>query len=62
MSKQTRTIILTVIATLLVVFILQNLRDVTVRIIVWTPSVPLVVLIALVFLAGGIAGWFWRKH
>ena len=62
MSKQTRTIVLTVIATLFVVFALQNLRDVPVRVIVWTPSVPLVVLIALVFLAGGVAGWFWRKR
>jgi uncharacterized integral membrane protein len=62
MSKQTRTIVLSVIVTLLVVFILQNMREVSVRIIVWTPSIPLVMLIALVFLAGGIAGWFWHKR
>ena len=62
MSKQARTIVLTVIATLFAVFALQNLRDVSVRVIVWTPSVPLVVLLVLVFLAGGVAGWFWRRR
>lgn len=62
MSKQTRTIVLTVIATLFAVFALQNLRDVSVRVIVWTPSIPLVVLLLLVFLAGGVAGWFWRRR
>jgi len=61
MSKQTRTVVLTVIATLLAVFTLQNLREVSVKVIVWNPSIPLVVLIGLVFIAGGIAGWFWRK-
>lgn len=62
MPKQTRTIVLTVIATLFVVFVLQNLRSVSVRVIVWTPSVPLVGLLSLVFLAGGIAGWYWRRR
>lgn len=62
MRKQTRTIVLTVIATLLVIFALQNVRDVPVRVIVWTPAVPLVLLIALVFFVGGVAGWFWRRH
>lgn len=62
MSKQTRTVVLTVIVTLLAVFILQNLREVSVKIVVWNPSIPLVVLIGFVFLAGGVAGWFWRKH
>jgi uncharacterized integral membrane protein len=62
MTKQSRTIVLTVIVTLFVVFVLQNLRSVSVRVIVWTPSVPLVVLLSLVFLAGGVAGWYWRKR
>jgi uncharacterized integral membrane protein len=62
MSPKHRTIILTVIVTLFVVFALQNMREVTVRVIVWNLSVPLVVLIALVFLGGGVAGWFWRRR
>ncbi len=62
MSRQTRTIALTIIVTLFVVFALQNLRDVYVHVIVWTPSIPLVALLALVFLAGGIASWFWRRR
>jgi uncharacterized integral membrane protein len=62
MSKQPRTIILTVVITLFVVFALQNLRSVTVRVIVWQPSMSLVVLLGLVFLAGGVAGWFWRRR
>lgn len=62
MSRQTRTIVLTIIATLFVVFALQNLRDVTVQVVVWRPSIPLVVLIALVFFAGAVAGWFWRRR
>lgn len=62
MSKQTRTIVLTVIATLVVVFALQNTRSVSVRVIVWNPAIPLVVLIGLVFSAGAVAGWFWRRR
>lgn len=62
MTRQTRTIVLTVIATLFVVFALQNLDHVRVRVIVWYPSVPLVVLLTLVFGAGAVAGWFWRRR
>lgn len=62
MTRQSRTIVLTVIATLFVVFALQNLRTVSVRVIVWNSSVPLVVLLSLVFLAGGVAGWYWRRR
>jgi uncharacterized integral membrane protein len=62
MSRQTRTIVLTIIATLFAVFALQNLNSIRVRVIVWNPSVPLVVLIALVFFGGAVAGWYWRRR
>jgi uncharacterized integral membrane protein len=62
MSQKTRTIVLTVIATLLVVFVLQNMKSVTLKVIVWNLSTPLVVLIGLVFFGGAVAGWFWRRR
>ena len=49
MSRQTRTITLTILATLFVVFALQNVHHVRVNVIFWQPAIPLVLLIALAF-------------
>jgi uncharacterized integral membrane protein len=62
MSPKNRTIVLTVIVTLLVVFAVQNLHNVRVKVIVWNPSIPLVVLMALVFVGGVVADRLWRRR
>jgi uncharacterized integral membrane protein len=62
MSPKSRTIVLTVLATLFVVFALQNLGNVRVKVIVWTPSIPLVVLMAFVFAGGVVADRLWRRR
>lgn len=61
MSKQTRTIVLTVIATLLAVGILQNIRTVTIRFVLWEASVPLSLFLLFVAGLGFTAGLFWRR-
>ena len=61
MSKQSRTIFITVVATLLAVLILQNLRSVDLRFIVWDFSAPLVLVLLLVFGGGLATGYFWRR-
>ena len=61
-SKQTRTIILTVTATLLVVGVLQNMRTVTIRFVLWDTGVPLSLFLLFVAGLGFIAGLFWRRR
>lgn len=62
MNKQVRTIVLTIVATLLVVLMLQNFRPVMLRVIVWETSAPLALLLPVVFVCGGLLGWFWRRR
>lgn len=62
MSKQTRTIILTIIATLVVVGVLQNMRTVSIRFILWEVGVPLSLFLLFVVGLGFVAGLFWRRR
>jgi len=61
-SKQTRTIILTIIATLVVVGVLQNMRTVSIRFILWEVGVPLSLFLLFVVGLGFVAGLFWRRR
>lgn len=61
-SKQTRTIVLTIIATLVAVAVLQNMRSVTVRFVLWDAAVPLSLFLLFVCGLGFLAGLFWRRR
>jgi uncharacterized integral membrane protein len=61
-SKQTRIVILTIVATLVVVGVLQNMRTVTIRFILWEMAVPLSLFLLFVVGLGFIAGMFWRRR
>jgi len=60
MTPKFRTILITVLATLLTVLILQNLRGTSVRFIVWDVGMPLSLLVILAFGLGWAMHWFWR--
>ena len=62
MSKETRIVILSVIATLVVVGVLQNMRTITIRFILWEMGVPLSLFLLFVVGLGFIAGMFWRRR
>jgi uncharacterized integral membrane protein len=61
-SKETRIVILTIVATLVVVGVLQNMRTVTIRFILWEMGVPLSLFLLFVVGLGFIAGLFWRRR
>jgi uncharacterized integral membrane protein len=61
-SKQAQTILVTVLATLIAILVLQNIRGVTLRFIIWQGNFSLAVLLPAVFFAGALAGWFWRRR
>jgi len=61
-SKETRIVILSVIATLVVVGVLQNMRTITIRFILWEMGVPLSLFLLFVVGLGFIAGMFWRRR
>lgn len=61
-SKQTRLIILTVVATLLGVAILQNIGEVPIRFIRWEARVPHSLFLLFVVGLGFIGGLFWRRR
>jgi uncharacterized integral membrane protein len=61
-SKQTRTIVVTVAVTLLAIAVVQNFRGVVVQFVVWRFAMPLTVVVLLSGLAGACAGWFWRRR
>ena len=60
LSPRAKTILLSVAATLLFVLILQNLRPVALRFVVWDASVPLALLVVLSAGAGWLSHWIWR--
>ena len=62
MSKQIRTILLTIAATILVVVLLQNARSIPLHFLIWEGTVPLVILFPLVFLLGVGFGYFLRRR
>jgi uncharacterized integral membrane protein len=62
MNRQVRTILITTLATLVVVLMLQNMRSVTLRFVVWEIRFPLVLLLPLIFGAGVFAGRIWRRR
>lgn len=62
MSGKPRTIIISVIATLLAVLLLQNVRAVTLRFVVWEVSLPLALVVAVGFGLGYGVAWFWRRR
>lgn len=62
MNRQARTILITTLATLVVVLMLQNMRSVTLRFVVWEVRFPLVLLLPLIFGAGIFAGRIWRRR
>ncbi|MBE2216044.1 MAG: LapA family protein [Opitutaceae bacterium] len=62
MSKETRLVILSIIGTLVVVGVLQNMRTVTIRFILWEMGVPLSLFLLFVVGLGFIAGLFWRRR
>ena len=57
MSKRMKRNILLVIVALVIVFILQNAAPVTTTFFVMTFEMPRAILILVVFLCGGIAGY-----
>jgi uncharacterized integral membrane protein len=61
-SKQATTILVTVLGTLITILVLQNIRQVTVRFVIWQGDFSLAVLLPAVFFGGVVAGWFWRKR
>ena len=61
-SKQTRTILLSVIVTLIAVGVLQNMRTVLIRFILWDAGVPLSLFLIFVAGLGFTAGLFWRRR
>lgn len=61
-SKETRLVILSIIGTLVVVGVLQNMRTVTIRFILWEMGVPLSLFLLFVVGLGFIAGLFWRRR
>ncbi|MGH8018675.1 MAG: hypothetical protein ACREIA_10335 [Opitutaceae bacterium] len=60
MNANVRTILVTVLVTLMAVLVLQNLRGTTVRFIVWDLAMPLAMLVILAFALGWMLHWFWR--
>jgi len=60
-TPKTRTILLTIIATLVVVGVLQNMRQVTLRFILWEASVPLAGFLLVLVGLGFLGGLFWRR-
>jgi len=62
MNRQVRTILITALATLVVVLMVQNMRSVTLRFVVWEVRFPLIVLLPLIFGAGIFAGRIWRRR
>jgi len=62
MNRQMRTILITALATLVVVLMLQNMRSVTLRFVVWELRFPLAVLLPAIFGAGILAGRVWRRR
>lgn len=62
MSKETRIVILTIIGTLIVVGVLQNMREVPIRFILWEVRVPHSLFLLFVVGLGFIAGLFWRRR
>jgi len=61
-SKETRLIVLSVIATLVMVGVLQNMREVSIRFILWEVRVPHALFLLFVVGLGFIAGLFWRRR
>ena len=61
-NKRARTIIVTAALTLSAVLMLQNMRQVTLRFVMWDATLPLALLLALVFACGAIGAWFWRRR
>ncbi len=62
MPRNLRTIVTSVLITLVIVVVLQNLRGATIRFIVWDVSMPLALLLGLTFAAGGLTGWLARRR
>ncbi len=60
MNANVRTVVVTVLVTLMVVLVLQNLRGATVRFIVWDLAMPQAALVLLAFALGWAMHWFWR--
>lgn len=62
MKRDLRLVLISTVATLLVVLMLQNMGAVTLRFVVWTASVPVALLIPVVFGGGVLATWLWRRR
>jgi uncharacterized integral membrane protein len=62
LSRQLRTILITVIATIVLIMALQNMRGVLLRLIVWDATVPLALLLLAAFGAGVAVAAFWRRR
>ncbi len=54
-------IVITVLVTLFLVFILQNLEHVSVPILIWDVGMPRALLIAVIFLIGVVVGLLLNK-
>lgn len=52
----------TVLGTLIAILVLQNIREVTVRFVIWQGEFSLAFLLPAVFFGGAVFGWFWRKR
>ena len=62
MPKNPRTIITTVVITLLAILVLQNIRAVTLRVIVWDVTLPLALVVIVSVAIGVGTAWFWRRR
>ncbi len=54
--QRIKTIFLGIIALLLIIFLVQNLKTVSINFLFWGIDLPRVVLVAIVFLAGIVFG------
>ena len=61
MKTQTRTILVTIVATLLAVVIFQNIRAVDFRFILWQFTVPLTLVVLVSIGVGMLVHWIWRR-
>lgn len=52
-----QTIISLIIGVLITILIIQNTHSVVLKIYFWQPEIPLIILIAIVLVAGFIAGY-----